>query len=78
MKSLEGSFMRFPSSAAPVAYGVSFLAVDYIVREYGEIYLTRILEALGEGRQGEDAVSAVLFISYEEIEKGIKRELENS
>ena len=78
LKSLEGSFMGLNSSSVSLAYSVSLLAVDYIVREYGRNNLLRILEALGEGKRGEAAISSTIYLSYEEIEKGIVRHIRNN
>ncbi|MBE9505026.1 MAG: tetratricopeptide repeat protein [Proteobacteria bacterium] len=78
LKSLEGSFMGLNSSSVSLAYSVSLLAVDYIVREYGRNNLIRILESLGEGKSGEEAISSTVYLSYEEIEKGIVRQTINN
>ena len=64
------------SSTVSDAYAMSLLAVDYIVREYSTSYVRSILDALGEGNRGEAAFQSVLYITYEDIERGVKRRLE--
>jgi len=77
LKYLEGSFMGLDSSSASIAYAMSMLAVDYIIREYGTLYVANILEELGTGKRGEEAIASAIFISYGDIEKGVMRRLEN-
>jgi len=70
---LEGSFMRLDQQNAAVAYSVSLSATEYIIREYGVYACRRILEQLGSGKDMDEAVNNILFISYEELQDGWQR-----
>ena len=76
LRYIEGPFLGMDSSTVSDAYAMSLLAVDYIVREYSTSYVRSILDALGEGNRGEAAFQSVLYITYEDIERGVKRRLE--
>ncbi len=72
---LEGSFMGMDTNSAALAYSVSLSATEYIIREYGIYACKRILEELGSGRTLAQAVSSVLFISYDELQDSWQRYL---
>lgn len=69
LRPFEGSFMGLRAQEAQAAYVLSLSATEYIVREFGLFSVRSILERLGEGMSVEDAISASLGISYEELEK---------
>lgn len=69
LRPLEGSFMRLRAQEAQAAYILSLSAAEYIIREFGLFSVRSILERLGEGMSIDEAVSASLGISYEDLEK---------
>ncbi|MBI2400297.1 MAG: hypothetical protein HYV23_04460 [Deltaproteobacteria bacterium] len=69
LRPLEGSFMRLGPQEAGAAYLLSLSATSYIIREYGLFQVRSILERLAEGMELEEAISACLGVSYDELEK---------
>jgi tetratricopeptide (TPR) repeat protein len=65
---LEGSFMRFSSSEALLAYDESLAAVEYINETYGMSDIQRILQRLGEGSSTEAALRTTLHSGYGQLE----------
>ena len=65
---LEGSFMRFSSMQAVVAYAESLAAVQYISETYGMSDVERILERIGQGSSGEAALRATIHSDYGQME----------
>lgn len=70
LRPLEGSFMGLRAQEAQTAYILSLSATEYIVREFGLFSVRSILERLGEGMGLDEAISATLGVTYEELEKG--------
>jgi len=65
---LEGSFMRFSSMEAVVAYAESLSAVQYISETYGMSDVERILERIGQGSSPEAALRATIHSDYGQME----------
>lgn len=68
LRPLEGSFMGLRQREAQAAYLMSLSAVEYLVREFGLFTVRSILERLAEGEGLDEAISASLGISYDELE----------
>lgn len=75
LRELEGSFMRFDSSRAGLAYAESLAAVETLRERYGAFQLPELLRALGRGRTMEEALREVLRMSYEDLEADLARYL---
>ncbi len=71
LRYLEGSFARLSPEQATVAYAESLAAVEYLRSSYGMNGLQRILEALADGDEGEDAVRSVTTRTYAQLEREI-------
>ncbi len=65
---LEGSFMRFSSTEAYLAYAESLAAVEYISETYGMSDVERILERIGQGGAPEAALRASIHSDYGQLE----------
>jgi tetratricopeptide (TPR) repeat protein len=70
---LEGSFVRFSSLEANLAYAESLAAAEYINESYGMSDLRRILERLGEGSPTEVALRSVIHSDYAHLQAEIGR-----
>jgi len=68
---LEGSFMRFNTLEATVAYAESLAAVEYISDTYGMSDVQRILQRLGEGGSSEAALRATIHSDYGQLESEV-------
>ncbi len=68
---LEGSFMRFSSLEAVVAYDESLAAVQYISETYGMSDVERILERIGQGSAPEAALRATIHSDYGQLESEV-------
>jgi hypothetical protein len=68
LNALEGSFTRFSSTQATLAYAESLAAAQYIGETYGMSDLQRILERLGQGVSSEAAIREILHSSYGDLE----------
>lgn len=68
---LEGSFMRFSSVEAAVAYAESLAAVEYITETYGMSDVERILERIGQGSSPEAALRATIHSDYGQLESEV-------
>ncbi len=66
---LEGSFMRFNSNQALLAYAESLSVVGYLVNRYGFYRVTRLLEALSKLQAIDAACRDAFATPYETIEK---------
>jgi tetratricopeptide (TPR) repeat protein len=66
---LEGSFRRFNTAQALLAYAQSLAAVEMIRDEYGDYQLPALLKALRSGQSITDAFRSVLRVSYGEFEE---------
>jgi hypothetical protein len=69
LRPLEGSFMGLGPQEAGAAYVLSLSATEYIIREFGLSPVRSMLERLGEGMELQEAISACLGVSYDELEK---------
>lgn len=72
---LEGSFMRFNSGQAALAYEESLATVQYIADTYGMSDLQRILQRLGEGSSTEAALRAIIHSDYGSLEGEVAKYL---
>ena len=72
---LEGSFMRFSTVEAYVAYLESLAAVQYITDTYGISDVRRILERIGEGSSAEAALRATIHSDYGQLEQEVGKYL---
>ncbi|HXY51313.1 MAG TPA: tetratricopeptide repeat protein [Terriglobales bacterium] len=70
---LEGSFLRFSSTQATVAYAESLAAVEYISDTYGLSDVQRILERIGQGSSAEAALRATIHSDYGQMESEVGR-----
>jgi len=68
---LEGSFTRFSSVEAYVAYAESLAAVEYISETYGMSDVERILERIGQGGAPESALRATIHSDYGQLESEV-------
>jgi len=68
---LEGSFMRFSTIEATLAYDESLAAVEYIDDTYGMSELRRILERIGEGTPAEVALRNTIHSDYGQLQREI-------
>ena len=68
---LEGSFMRFSSGEAVLAYDESLAAVQYIADTYGMSDVERVLERLAEGSSTEAALRAIIHSDYGQLESEV-------
>jgi len=75
LNALEGSFTRFSSAQATLAYAESLAAVQYISETYGMSDLQRILERLGQGMSSEAAIHEILHSSYGDLETELAKYL---
>jgi hypothetical protein len=72
---LEGSFMRFSSVEAVLAYDESLAAVEYINDTYGMSDIQRILQRLGEGSSTEAALRSTIHSDYRQLESDVGKYL---
>lgn len=75
---LEGSFMRFNSNQASLAYAESLSVVGYLVNRYGLYRVSRLLEALSKHQTIDAACQDAFATSYEAIEKAWQEDLVGS
>lgn len=73
---LEGSFMRFNSNQASLAYAESLSVVGHLVNRYGLYRVSRLLEALSKHRTIDAACRDAFATSYEAIEKSWQADLD--
>lgn len=74
---LEGSFMRFSTPEATVAYAESLAAVEYIRDTYGMSDLPRILERLAQGSSTEAALRSTIHADYSQLRDELARWLKD-
>lgn len=70
---LEGSFMRFSTIEAILAYDESLAAVEFINDTYGMSELRRILERIGEGSPTELALRNTIHSDYGQLQREVAR-----
>jgi tetratricopeptide (TPR) repeat protein len=73
LNNLEGSFTRFSSVEAALAYGESLAAVQYISETYGMSDLQRILQRIGQGSSTEAALRATIHSDYGQLETEVAK-----
>ena len=66
---LEGSFTRFSSMQAQVAYAESLTAVEYLRDRYGMSEVMRMLESIGSGESSERALRNSTGLDYSNLER---------
>ena len=66
---------RFNQSQAQVAYAESYLAVSYLINEYGKDALNRFLNEIAKGSSVDDALIAVSGANYSEFEEEFEKHL---
>jgi tetratricopeptide (TPR) repeat protein len=69
LKRLEGSFMGFDRRGAEGAYLLSLSVTSYIIDEFGISSAKRILEELSSGVSLDEAISASIYLSYDDLER---------
>ena len=74
---LEGSFMRFSTPEAVVAYAESLAAVEYIRDTYGMSDVPRILERLAQGSSTEAALRSTIHADYSQLRDELARWLKD-
>ncbi len=74
---LEGSFMRFGTNEAVVAYAESLAGVEYIRDTYGMSDLPRILERLAQGSSTEAALRSTIHADYSQLRDELARWLKD-
>ena len=74
---LEGSFMRFSTAEAVVAYAESLAAVEYIRDNYGISEIPRILERLAQGSSTEVALRSTIHSDYSQLHDDLARFLKD-
>ena len=75
LNALEGSFQRFSSAEAYVAYAESLAAVSYIVDSYGLSDIQTILQRISQGSSTEAALRATIHSDYGQLESDVARYL---
>ncbi len=68
---LEGSFARFSSLEASLAYAESLAAVEYIQDTYGLSEVRRILERIGDGSTAEQALRGTVHSDYARLQSEV-------
>ncbi|MGZ4787448.1 MAG: peptidase MA family metallohydrolase [Terriglobales bacterium] len=71
LHALEGSFMKFSSAEAVIAYDESLAAALYIREAYGIGDFHRLLERLGQGGSFEQALTDILHVDYSRFERDL-------
>jgi hypothetical protein len=66
---LEGSFTRFSSLQAEVAYAESLAAVEYLRDRYGLGEILRMVESIGTGESSEQALRNGTGLDYSGLER---------
>lgn len=77
LNNLEGSFTRFSSVEASLAYAESLAAVQYINETYSLSDLQRILERIGQGSSAEAALRSTIHSDYGQLEGEVGKYLVN-
>ena len=71
LHALEGSFMKFSSAEALIAYDESLAAALYIRDAYGASDFRRLLERMGQGGTVEQALGDILHVDYARFERDL-------
>ncbi|MFN8007962.1 MAG: peptidase MA family metallohydrolase [Terriglobia bacterium] len=72
LSQLEGSFMGLQPEQAAWAYQQSLLAVEFLIRTYGDSEVQKLLQVTGTTGSFEGALSQVFHQSYSDLEKGFQ------
>jgi hypothetical protein len=78
LNGLEGSFNRYSTQQAVVAYAESLAAVEYIRDTYGMSDVVRILQRIGQGSSTEAAMRATIHSGYAALEEEIAQYLKRT
>ncbi len=73
MRALDGSFARFSSAQAGIAYVQSLVMTDYLRSTIGMAGLQRMLQRIANGDSGETALRAVNHTNYAQFEEEFGR-----
>ena len=68
LRSLISSFPYDPSQAS-LAYGESYLVMQFILDQYGPDSIQAIIAAYRQGNSQDDVIQKALGMSYEELEQ---------
>jgi len=74
---LDGSFIRFSTPEARLAYDESLAAAEYVRDTYGMEDLVRILQRIAEGSSTEAALRATIHCDYAGLENEVGSFLQN-
>jgi hypothetical protein len=74
---LDGSFIRFSTPEARLAYDESLAAAEYIRDTYGMGDLQRILQRIAQGSSTEAALRATIHCDYAELETEVGKFLQD-
>ena len=66
---------RFKSSKAQIAYAESYLAVEYLIREYGTNTLNTLLDNIALGKSMDEAMNNSIGGNYKEFENEYRKYL---
>jgi len=75
LNALEGSFTRYSTAQAYLAYAESLAAVSYINDTYGMSDVQRVLQLLGQGTSTEAALRATIHSDYGQLESELGKYL---
>lgn len=78
LNQLEGSFLRFSTEEAVVAYAQSLAAVEFIRDTYGVSELARVLKRIGDGQSTESALRSSIQSGYAQLEQELTQHLRRS
>ena len=78
LNELEGSFMRFSTLEAQVAYAQSLASVEYIRNTYGMNAVAAVLRRIGEGFSTESALRASIHSGYSQLEQELTEHLQRT
>ncbi len=76
LSSLEGSFMGLTGDQAMLAYLFSLSSVRYMIDNFGMYRVKGVLDELAAGADTAKAINISIMLSYEELNSGWKRSLE--
>jgi tetratricopeptide (TPR) repeat protein len=75
---LEGPFIGLGPGQAALAYLFSLSSVQYMIDSFGMYRVKAVLEELAAGGDMSRAISSGITLSYEELDRGWKRSLEEN
>ena len=71
LASLEGSFTKFSSEQATLAYVESLAATEYLRSNYGMRAVQHMLQLISDGESGEAALRAATHSGYQQFEEDL-------